>query len=141
MSMLNATHLATVKSEVYDRRWERFFVRRPARIIAVRPCLNGLSMRSCEIVDISQGGAAFTVATTIGMPLHYYLNILGLAYRIGCAEVYRNDSRVGVKFINLIDPETLRRIVRADFMIGNTEALAATRSSRAPNPTWPSLQK
>ncbi|MFJ6322480.1 MULTISPECIES: PilZ domain-containing protein [unclassified Rhizobium] len=125
MTMLRATHLAKVKSEVYERSWERFFVQRPARLVAVRPCLTGISVRSAEIVDISRGGASFVVGTTVGLPSHYYLNILGLAYRIACAEVSRNGNRVHVRFINLIEPETLRRVVRADFMIGNVEALAA----------------
>lgn len=128
--MLRATHLAKVKSEVYERSWERFYVQRPARLVAVRPCLTGISMRSAEIVDISRGGASFVVATTVGLPTHYYLNILGLAYRIACAEVSRNGNRVHVRFINLIEPETLRRVVRADFMIGNAEALAARGRKR-----------
>jgi hypothetical protein len=128
MEMLRATHLATVKSAVYDIRWEDFNVKRPARIVAVRPCLTGISMRSAEILDISQGGATFVVSTTAGLPKHYYLNILGLAYRIGCAEVYRHHERIGVRFINLIEPDVLRKVVRADFMIGNTEAIDARRN-------------
>jgi hypothetical protein len=130
MTMLRATHLAKVKSEVYERQWERFYVQRPARLIAVKPCLTGMSMRSAEIIDISQGGASFLVGTTVGLPQHYYLNILGLAYRIGCAEVYRSDNRVNVRFINLLTPDTLRLVVRADFMIGNTEAIAARGGRR-----------
>ncbi|ARM87662.1 hypothetical protein RHEC894_CH01327 [Rhizobium sp. CIAT894] len=128
MSMLRATHLATVKSAVYDMRWEEFSVKRPARIVAVRPCLTGVSMRSAEIIDISQGGATFIVSTTAGLPKHYYLNILGLAYRIGCAEVYRHKERIGVRFINIMDPEVLRRVVRTDFLVGNMEAIAARRA-------------
>ncbi|NMN70123.1 hypothetical protein AF71_00019290 [Rhizobium sp. 57MFTsu3.2] len=123
--MLRATHLATVKSAVYETRWEKFNVRRPARIVAVRPCLTGISVRSAEIVDISQGGATFVVSSTAGLPKHYYLNILGLAYRIGCAETYRNNERIGVRFINTIEPDVLRRVLRADFMIGNMEAIEA----------------
>ncbi len=130
MSMLRATHLATVKSEVYETRWEQFHVRRPARIVAVRPCLTGISIRSAEIVDISRGGASFIVSSTAGLPKHYYLNILGLAHRIGCAEVYRNNERINVRFINTLEPEVLRRVVRADFMAGNIEALEASRSAR-----------
>lgn len=130
MSMLRATHLATVRSEVYDVRWEQFNVRRPARIVAVRPCLTGISLRSAEIVDISRGGATFVVSSAAGLPKHYYLNILGLAYRIGCAEVHRNNERIGVRFINTLDPEVLRRVVRADFMAGNLEALEAYRAPR-----------
>ncbi|MBX4869572.1 MULTISPECIES: hypothetical protein [Rhizobium] len=128
MTMLRATHLATVKSAIYDLRWEEFNVKRPARIVAVRPCLTGVSMRSAEIIDISQGGATFIVSTTAGLPKHYYLNILGLAYRIGCAEVYRHKERVGVRFINLLDPDVLRRVVRADFLVGNMEAIDARRA-------------
>lgn len=128
MTMLRATHLATVKSAVYDLRWEEFSVKRPARIVAVRPCLTGVSMRSAEIIDISQGGATFIVSTTAGLPKHYYLNILGLAYRIGCAEVYRHEERIGVRFINIMDPEVLRRVVRTDFLVGNMEAIAARRA-------------
>ncbi|ACS55416.1 PilZ domain-containing protein [Rhizobium ruizarguesonis] len=128
MTMLRATHLATVKSAVYDLRWEEFSVKRPARIVAVRPCLTGVSMRSAEIIDISQGGATFIVSTTAGLPKHYYLNILGLAYRIGCAEVYRHKERIGVRFINIMDPEVLRRVVRTDFLVGNMEAIAARRA-------------
>ncbi|EJZ22994.1 PilZ domain-containing protein [Rhizobium sp. Pop5] len=128
MTMLRATHLATVKSAIYDLRWEEFNVKRPARIVAVRPCLTGVSMRSAEIIDISQGGATFIVSTTAGLPKHYYLNILGLAYRIGCAEVYRHKERIGVRFINILDPEVLRRVVRTDFLVGNTEAIAARRA-------------
>lgn len=123
--MLRATHLATVKSAVYETRWEKYNVRRPARIVAVRPCLTGISVRSAEIVDISQGGATFVVSSTAGLPKHYYLNILGLAYRIGCAETYRNNERIGVRFINTIEPDVLRRVLRADFMIGNMEAIEA----------------
>lgn len=130
MSMLRATHLAAVKSEVYDHRWEQFDVKRPARIVAVRPCLTGISMRSAEIIDISRGGATFMVASAAGLPKHYYLNILGLAYRIACAEVYRNKERISVRFINTMDAEVLRHVVRADFMIGNMEAIAARSSIR-----------
>jgi hypothetical protein len=128
MPMLNATHLATVKSEIYETRWEQFNVKRPARIMAVRPCLTGVSMRSAEIIDISRGGATLLVASATGLPKHYYLNILGLAYRIGCAEVSRRNERLHVRFINPLEPEVLRRVVRADFMIGNTEAINASRT-------------
>ncbi|PDT13733.1 pilus assembly protein PilZ [Rhizobium sp. J15] len=143
MTMLRATHLATVKSAVYDLRWEEFHVKRPARIVAVRPCLTGVSMRSAEIIDISQGGATLIVSTAVGLPKHYYLNILGLAYRIGCAEVYRHKERIGVRFINIMDPEVLRRVVRADFLIGNMEALEAKRAPifRASAPATLELQK
>ncbi|WP_200844361.1 PilZ domain-containing protein [Rhizobium sp. 18065] len=116
--MENATHLATVKSEMYERKWERFYVQRPAKVMAVSPGLSGITIRSCEVVDISQGGAALVMTTTIGLSSHYYLQVVGLADRIGCAEAYRNGNRVGVKFIRPIPEAMLHRIVRADFMLG-----------------------
>jgi hypothetical protein len=123
--MSRTTHLATVESEVYERSYERFKVKRPARLIAVKPCLTGVTMRSAEIIEISRGGATCLVGTTIGLPLHYYLNILGLNYRIGCAEISRMGDRIGVRFINTLTPEMLRQVIRTDFLIGNTEAAAA----------------
>ncbi|MGO7223697.1 PilZ domain-containing protein, partial [Rhizobium ruizarguesonis] len=70
MTMLRATHLATDKSAVYDQLWEEFSVKRPARIVADRPCLTGGSMRSAEIIDSSQGGATYIDSTTAGLPTH-----------------------------------------------------------------------
>lgn len=116
---MQGTHLATVSSEMYERKWERFFVRRPARIMAVSPCLSGITIRSGEILDISRGGAGLDMTTTIGLGEHYYLEAIGLARRIGCAEVYRNGSRVGVKFIAPIPEDLLHQIVRADFIMGD----------------------
>ncbi len=116
--MQDGTHLAAVSSEMYERKWERFYVRRPARIMAVSPGLSGITMRSGDVVDISQGGAALEITTTIGLSSHYYIQVIGLADRIGCAEVYRNGSRVGVKFICPIPEHVLHAIVRADFIMG-----------------------
>lgn len=111
------THLATVQSEMYERRWERFHVKRPARIMAVSPCLTRVSVRNCEIQDISRGGAGLEMSMIHGLSSHYYLEVIGLANRIGCAEIYRNGNRAGVKFIMPIPEDLLRRIVRADFIM------------------------
>lgn len=123
------THLATVQSEMYERKWERYQVRRPARVMAVSPALSGITVRSCEVIDISRGGAAIEVNTTIGLGLHYYMEVLGLVDRIGCAEVYRHGGRVGVKFIMPISEALLHRIVRADFIMG--EDVKANVNSRS----------
>ena len=128
--MLRTTHLATVKSEVYERSYERFQVQRPSRLIAVKPCLTGITVRSAEVIDISRGGATLLVGSSYGLPLHYYLNIIGLNHRIGCAEISRMGDRLGVRFINTLTPEMLRQVVRTDFLIGNTEAIAARKMRR-----------
>lgn len=115
---MHGTHLATVDSEMYTRQWERFQVRRAARIMAVSPCLTRISVRACELLDISRGGAGIDMSSTAGLSQHYYLEVVGLARRIGCAEIYRNGTRVGVKFIAAIPDDLLRSIVRADFREG-----------------------
>ncbi|MCJ8053410.1 PilZ domain-containing protein [Shinella curvata] len=107
---------------LYERKWERFAVNRQGMLMTVGFDLAAPKMRSCKLVDISQGGASFNVTTTIGLPLHYYLSIVGVASRIGCAEVYRNDNRIGVQFIKEIDEELLHTIVRADYFTGGGTA-------------------
>lgn len=97
------------------RQWERFAISRVGRIISVGANLSGLSYRTCELIDISRGGAAMKLDNTIGMPDHYYLMLLGTDLRIGCAEVYRQECRVGVRFIKTLDQEFLSMIVRGDF--------------------------
>jgi hypothetical protein len=124
------TALASLHSDAsqHGRGAERFVINRAARLMAVNPALAGMSIRSCHLVDISKIGATINLMTTIGLPDHYYLNmttiglpdhyylnIIGTANRIGCAEIYRNGSRVGVKFIKPIEDELLHVIVRGDF--------------------------
>jgi hypothetical protein len=111
----NALTSIHVEPGIEGRRWERFLVNRSARLMAVGVGLSGLTTRACQLVDISKGGAAITLMTTIGLPDHYYLNIVGMSERIGCAEVYRRDNRVGVKFIKTIEEDFLSLIVRGDF--------------------------
>ncbi|WLR93715.1 PilZ domain-containing protein [Shinella zoogloeoides] len=110
------------KAGLYERKWDRFSVNRQGMLMTVGFDLAAPKMRSCRLIDISQGGASFTVSTTIGLPLHYYLSIVGVASRIGCAEVYRNDNRIGVQFIKEIDEELLHTIVRSDYFTGGTSS-------------------
>ncbi|MBB4954426.1 hypothetical protein H4S14_002903 [Agrobacterium vitis] len=119
IEMQSGHPLRAVASEMYERRWDRFQVKRPARIMAVRPGLSGTMSRSATVLDISRGGAGLDIDSNIGLGTHYYLEILGLATRIGCAEAFRNGRRAGVKFILPISEALLQRVIRADFMMGN----------------------
>jgi hypothetical protein len=103
---------------LYERKWERFAVNRQGMLLSVGFDLIAPKTRTCKLVDISLGGASFVVTTTIGLPLHYYLSIVGVVSRIGCAEVYRNDNRIGVQFIKEIDEELLHTIVRSEYFTG-----------------------
>ena len=50
---------------LYDRKWERFSVNRQGMLMTVGFDLAAPKMRSCKLVDVSQGGASFVVTTTI----------------------------------------------------------------------------
>ena len=102
----------------HGRKAERFQVSRAARILSINPSLSGISIRSCHLLDISRVGATISLVTTVGLPDHYYLNVVGTANRIGCAEIYRNGSRIVLKFIKEIEDDLLHVIVRGDFFTG-----------------------
>lgn len=116
--MQNSTMYSEVKSVLYEKRFERFAIGQAGTLMAVRPALGGVSTRTCKMVEISRGGASFIVNTTIGLPEHYYLTIVGTKRRIGCAEIYRRDKQVQVHFIKPIDEEFLHQIVRLEFFTG-----------------------
>ncbi len=116
--MQNSTMYSVVSSKLYEQRFERFVIGQAGTLMAVRPALGGVSTRTCKMLEISRGGAAFTVNTTIGLPEHYYLTIVGTKKRIGCAEIFRSDHRIQVHFIKPIDEEFLHQIVRYEFFTG-----------------------
>lgn len=96
------------------RRYHRHQISAPGKLIAIAPGLSGLTTRSCHLIDISLGGCGLMCTTTIGLPDHYYLTIADFEDRIGCAEVYRNGSRIGIKFIRELDPAWLRMLLASD---------------------------
>lgn len=118
VTMQNSTMYSVVSSKLYEQRFERFKIGQAGTLMAVKPALGGVSTRTCKMTEISRGGASFVVNTTIGLPQHYYLTIVGTKRRIGCAEVYRRDNRIQVHFIKPIDEEFLHQIVRYEFFTG-----------------------
>jgi hypothetical protein len=116
--MDKSTYMAGVRSDVYERNYEHFKVKQNARIITIGRGLTGLFERQAKVVDISVAGAGLEVGHFIGLPKHYYLKIDGFANRIGCAEIYRDNGRVGVKFIAQIDETLIHRMIRADYFKG-----------------------
>ena len=118
--MEKSTYLSRVKSDVYERQFERFQVSREAHLITIDDRLSGMSQRAATLVDISIGGAGLSVSLIHGLPKHYYLKIVGIPNRIGCAEAFREGNRVGVKFIAHLDEELVRSIIRTDFRSGGS---------------------
>lgn len=116
--MERATYLARVPSEMYERRFERFAVNRPGQIAYLENGLGGLRKLNVQVLDMSMGGAGIELPLTIKLPQHYYLSIFGFPNRFGCAEIHRNGTRIGVKFLGNIDEALLRSIIRADFRAG-----------------------
>ncbi len=116
--MQQQTMYAVVRSKLYEERFERFRIGQAGTIVSVQPGLVNISTRVCRMLEISRGGACFAVNTTIGLPLHYYLSIVGTKKKIGCAELFRKDNRVEVHFIKPIDEEFLHEIVRHEFFTG-----------------------
>ena len=116
--MEKSSYLAHVPSEMHERKYERFQVRKETQLISVGSSLSGLTGRRATLLDISIGGAGLEVAFINGLPDHYYLKIEGFPNRIGCAEVFRNGNRIGVKFIAPIDEYFLHKVIRADYFNG-----------------------
>ncbi|HUH49704.1 MAG TPA: PilZ domain-containing protein [Mycoplana sp.] len=122
---------------LYERKWERFKVNRQGMLLSVGLDLAVPKTRSCQLIDISQGGASISVNTTIGLGTHYYLTVVGVFAKVGCAEIYRNDHRIGVQFIKEIDEVLLHEIVRADYFTGGV----ATQKKNAPPPYGRSIER
>lgn len=99
-----------------ERQYQRHMVQSPARLITVSAGLAGVTTRSCRLMDISLAGASVYITHSIGLPDHYYMNIIGFDERIGCAEIYRNGNRIGVRFIRELDPVFLRKVLQADLL-------------------------
>lgn len=97
-----------------QRRWERFSLNRPGTLMTIKRGLHGTSSRTCQVLDVSVGGANVEVITTIGLPDHYYLCFIGMEERLGVAEVHRTGTRIGLRFIKLLDEQLLNRILRGE---------------------------
>jgi hypothetical protein len=116
--MDKSTYMSDITSDVYERSFEHFKVKRNARIITIGRGLTGLYEREAKLVDISIAGAGLEVRHFIGLPTHYYLMIEGFPHRIGCAEIHRNGNRLGVKFIAKINESLIHQMIRADYFKG-----------------------
>jgi hypothetical protein len=111
--VLNENIKMNVPNAADGRRWERFVINKPALLVSVNQGLHGVASRKCQVIDLSMGGAGIQVITTIGLPDHYYLSVMGVDERLGVAEVYRNGARIGVRFIKPLQEYMLNRILRA----------------------------
>jgi hypothetical protein len=133
--MLQSTMYSLVRSPLYDQRYAPFAIAHAGTLMSVQPGLGGVSIRACKMIEISRGGARFSVATTIGLPLHYYLHIIGTNRRIGCAEIHRAGDRVAVHFIKAIDEGFLHEIVRHEYFTGQARDVRTGIGTYRPAPS------
>ncbi|MEN9894379.1 MAG: hypothetical protein RIR97_231 [Pseudomonadota bacterium] len=106
--MFRDTYLSAVDSRLYSRRDERFKVNLKGQVEIIMPRLSGIAKKHCRIADISVEGAALVFEETLGLPLHFYLTIDGYFEKVGCAEVNRVGTRVGVRFLRSLDERWLK---------------------------------
>lgn len=112
--MLESNYLSFAESSLYTRKSERFKVCLSAQVFIVLPRLTGIRTKQCTVVDLSIDGAGLIFSDTIGLPIHYYISIEGFEGRMGCAEVYRADKRIGIKFLQPLNEWRFNAIVGAN---------------------------
>ena len=117
--MQNSTMYSVVRSKLYEERFERFTIGQAGTLMAVGRRSAAFRPAPARCWKFHAAAPAFIVNTTIGLPQHYYLTIVGTKKRIGCAEIYRSDNRIQVHFIKPIDEEFLHEIVRYEFFTGH----------------------
>ena len=106
--MYRDTYLSSVDSRIYSRRDQRYRLNAEGFVEIVLPRLSGIARKSCRVVDISTEGAGLVFPELLGLPQHFYLSINGFFDKLGCAEVNRVDTRVGVRFLRSLDERWLK---------------------------------
>jgi hypothetical protein len=85
---------------VEQRRWPRFEVNAPGKIVMITHGLRVREEISCIILDISEGGAQLVATSPIDCE-EFYLEMDKAPGALRLCSVVRrvNDSRVGVRFV------------------------------------------
>ena len=106
--MYRDTYLSAAQSRIYARRDQRYKVNVEGCVEIVLPRLSGIARKRCRMVDISTEGAGLIFTEVIGLPLHFYLTVDGYFDRLGCAEINRIGTRVGVRFLRSLEERWLK---------------------------------
>jgi hypothetical protein len=98
-----------------ERRFEKFTIDRPGKIVLVGHHLSTASSIRCLIRTISLQGAELDVAPHVAVPTNFFLSILGIRDEIGCTVIAREEEKLAIGFNMLIDAEFLHHVIRLSF--------------------------
>ncbi|WEX78405.1 hypothetical protein PYH37_003287 [Sinorhizobium numidicum] len=97
---------------------QHYFIERPCRILVIGSQLKAKTRYQCLLRHISIAGAMLDFNAAIILPKHFFLEIDGFNEEIGCAEVHRSGTELGVRFNMLLAQEFLSRLIRMQFASG-----------------------
>ncbi|AWI56431.1 hypothetical protein [Sinorhizobium fredii] len=126
MSMI--MHLALGKPGQSADAYPHYRIERPCRILVIGRQLKAKIKYQALLRHVSIGGAMLDFNAAILLPKHFFLEIDGFKEEIGCAEVYRSGSELGVRFNMLLAQEFLSRLIRVQFL----ERVVRRGDARAP---------
>ncbi|OBZ96460.1 hypothetical protein ADU59_06705 [Pararhizobium polonicum] len=116
MSMV--MHLAEAKPGQLTTSHKHYYIERPCRILVVGQHLKAKTKYQCLLRHISVGGAMVDFNANILLPKHFFLEIDGFREEIGCSQVYRHRTELGVRFNMQLAPEFISRLIRMAFTSG-----------------------
>lgn len=105
----------TEAQAIAERRFEKFAIDRPGKVVLVGHHLSTTTSIRCLIRTISLQGAELDVSPHVPVPTNFFLNILGIRDDIGCTVIAREEEKVTVGFNMLIDAEFLHHVIRLSF--------------------------
>lgn len=116
MSML--MHVADAKLGQPSKTYKHFYIERPCRILIMGEHLKPKTRYQGLLRHISIGGAMLDFSATIFLPKQFFLQIDGMRDEIGCSQVHRSGTQLGVRFNIPVVPEYVSRLIRMDFTGG-----------------------
>ncbi|WP_275789952.1 PilZ domain-containing protein [Pararhizobium gei] len=116
MSMV--MHLAEAKPGQLTTRYKHYYIERPCRILVIGEHLKTKTTYRCLLRHISIGGAMLDINAAVMLPKNFFLEIEGFREEIGCSQVHRYGSELGVRFNMQLASEFLSRLIRLDFKSG-----------------------
>ncbi len=111
-------HVAEGKPGQLATTHQHYFIERPCRILVIGQQLKAKTKYQCLLRHISVAGAMLDFNATILLPKHFFLEIEGFKEEIGCSQVHREGTELGVRFNMLLSPDFLRRLIRIQFSSG-----------------------
>lgn len=111
-------HVAEGKPGQLATIYQHYFIERPCRILVIGQHLQTKSKYRCLLRHISIAGAMLDFNAAIALPKHFFLEIEGFREEIGCSEVHREGTELGVRFNMLLSADFLRRLIRMQFSSG-----------------------